>query len=110
VLHLAYESPLAAAEAAQRLRAKADEAPRIGGHYGLVEATKDPFGDGSLLMGAASALAPAILATTPPGGLQVSETFATALQAASAGARTEYVGTLPWDGGEQALYAIKAPA
>lgn len=108
ILHLAYDTPRAAADAARLIQAGAGEGLRIGGHYGLVETANDPFGGGVLRMGPAAALPPAILAATAPGGLQVSETFAAALQAASAEARTEYVGTLPWADGEQALHAVRA--
>lgn len=92
-LFLAFDTPGQAAAAARRLTEALGEAVRVGGHYGVALAARDPFAGGPLLLGEAAALSGRLAGAALPGGAQVSEAFAAALHAHGP-ARTEPVGEL----------------
>lgn len=108
-LHLAFADPAQAADAAVEIsRASLGTAVRIAGHYGVVDRIGSPFGSGSVLTGAAAAVAPDILASVPDGAIHLSEAFATSLNAwrVMAPGTTSYVGDLTRAGETLALYAL----
>lgn len=112
VLHLAFADPAEASEAAGRIgRAFGPDAPRIAGHYGVARRVESPFHGPPALVGPATAVAPDLLASTPPGAVHVSEDFAAALRGWThlSADETAYVGDLPRAGGTIGLYAL-APA
>lgn len=109
VLHLAFEDPAGAAGAADRIeRAFWPDGPRIAGHYGVVELAENPFEGPPVLFGPNAGRAADLLASTPPGAVHVTESFATALHGWTqlASGECAYVGEL--SNGEQviALYAL----
>jgi class 3 adenylate cyclase len=98
-LVLAFAGPQEAAQAAMIISAALKDvaSATIGGHYGVMLKAGDPFGAaGDLYLGAAASLPARILASTPPGAVQVSEDFAAALYAGPAEGRprAEYIGDL----------------
>ncbi len=96
---VAFESTTAAARAALAVREALGETTelRIAGHYGIAERVKDPFGQGTILIGSAAELPRMIALSTPAGAIHVSEDFAAALHAGPAAGRPhcELVGELP---------------
>lgn len=76
---------------------------RIAGHYGVMLVTKSRLGEGLLVLGPETDLAPAILASTLPGAINVSFAFAAALHATTPGTRTIEAGELAG----VPLYALK---
>lgn len=93
-LRLAFADPVAAADAARRLRAVVGDAARMAAHYGLVTRVEAARLGAPILAGAALDLPRAILAGMPPGAWHVSETFAAGLAAARTGDRPIVVGEL----------------
>lgn len=111
ILHLAFASPVEAAEAASLIgEAFGPDAPRIAGHYGVVRRVENPFGGPAALVGLAAGLAPDLLASTPAGAIHVSDGFAAALHGwRDPAGETAYVGDLSRAGEVIGLYAL-APA
>jgi hypothetical protein len=107
---LAYETPLAAAEAAAALRGARPEV-RIGGHYTATQVFHDPFAGGERIGIDAAAAATGALASTLPCTTYVTEDFAAALVASGQLApRTEFIGELDPPGGEPpiGLHVLKS--
>lgn len=103
---LAYAAPLQAAEAGEAIRAALGVRMRIGGAYGILAAVQLPGIGGPIFTGAAAELAPAALASTPPGAFHVTGAFAAAVSAGGPPRRLDYVGDL---GAEDAveLFALR---
>lgn len=93
-LLLAFADPLAAADAARRIRAELGEGTRLAAHYGVVTSVEFPGAAAPVLVGGAVDLPRAILAGAPPGAWHVTETFAAGLAAARSGDRPILVGEL----------------
>lgn len=93
-LRLAFADPMAAANAAHRLRAVIADGARMAAHYGVVTSVEAPGLGGPILAGSALDLPRAILAGAPPGAWHVSETFAAGLAAVGAGDHPIIVGEL----------------
>jgi hypothetical protein len=111
-LSAAWPTPALAARAALAIvAAVADRTEvRLGGHYGVARRIDDPFGGPPLLVGSATTLPGRLTASTPPGAVHVTDSFAAALHAgAPSGMRTEYIGDLSSDDPEQAirLFSLK---
>lgn len=96
VLRAAYTSPAGAAKAALAILAAAPWL-RIAADYSLVRRIECPSGGPTLLLGLASPGPDMVLASTPPGAIHVTETFAAALRAVAPddAAVIEQVGELP---------------
>jgi hypothetical protein len=106
----AYDTPLAAAQAAAPLRAALPEL-RIGGHYSAAETFHDPFSGGERVAADSGAAAAGALASTLPGTTYVTEDFAAALVASGRAAqRTEFIGELeaPDGGPPVGLHVLKS--
>jgi len=108
-----YAEAIDAARAATALaeRLPADQAPGIGGHYGIADPVDDPFSGTPRLAGEPAELAGAAAASAPPGSICVTEDFAAALAAANPlDIVSELIGELDDRGGGApvALYALKA--
>ncbi|HEX9933141.1 MAG TPA: hypothetical protein VGB08_09895 [Allosphingosinicella sp.] len=103
-----YAGPAEAAATAVKLATEAGAA--VGGHYGVAQPVRDPFGGELRIGGDAAALAAGAAASAPPGSACVTADFAAAL-AASGEARvhSELIGELDArDGSEPVeLYALK---
>ncbi|HEX8257791.1 MAG TPA: hypothetical protein VF589_09155, partial [Allosphingosinicella sp.] len=105
---IGYAGPAEAAAAAIRLAAEAGAA--VGGHYGVAQPVRDPFGGELRIGGDAVALAAGAAASAPPGSACVTADFAAALAASrEADVHSELIGELDArDGSEPVdLYALK---
>lgn len=108
-LHMAFSDPAAAAQAAGRIAVTLGSAAGgIAAHYGVARLVESPFGGQDLLIGAVTAIAPDMLASTPAGAVHLSESFAAALHCWThvGTGETPYVGELPRGGGVIQLYAL----
>jgi len=108
-LHLAFPNPAQAADAADRIiAALGPDTGRIAAHYGVARRVDSPFAGPPALIGAATGVAPDMLASTPDGAIHLSETFAAALHGWTpvAAGETPYVGELSRGGETIALYAL----
>ncbi|MEI9887142.1 MAG: TRAFs-binding domain-containing protein [Rhizomicrobium sp.] len=78
---------------------------RIAGHYASVQQARDAFSRKPFLVGTATHLLAQVVRSTPSGAVHLTEDFAAALHAGPARGRprTEYVGDLPAEDGEDSL-------
>lgn len=108
-LSLAFIDPAQAAGAAGLIIGALGARPgRVAAHYGVAQLTDSPFGGPRALVGAATAMAPDILPSTPQGAIHMSESFAAALHSWTSLAigETAYVGDLSRSGETIPLYAL----
>lgn len=105
-----YGDCLAAAAAARSVHARLRGriALQIAGHYGLIECVRDPFSGALRPAGNGADIAEAIVASTPPGSVCVSDDFAAVLAAGGAPGEAGWIGELSaLDGGSAiGLYAL----
>ncbi|HEY0301436.1 MAG TPA: hypothetical protein VGC36_08900, partial [Rhizomicrobium sp.] len=84
---------------------------RIAGHYASVQQARDAFSRKPFLAGSATHLLAQVVRSTPSGAIHLTEDFAAALHAGPARGRprTEYVGDLPAEDGEESirLFSLK---
>ncbi|MBF0664870.1 MAG: hypothetical protein IR159_04900 [Brevundimonas sp.] len=109
VLHLAFADPLEAGAVAGRIAR--DGTSRVAAHYGVIRLVDSPFGAPPAAIGAATGVAPDLLASTPPGAIHVSEALAAALhsRAELGPGETAWIGELVRDGRTLGLHALTPP-
>lgn len=108
-LNLAFADPAEAAAAAALIIGAFGSTPaRVAAHYGVARLADNPFGGPPALVGAATAVAPDMLASTPPGAIHLSESFTAALHSWTRVmiGETPYVGELSRSGEVIPLYAL----